>query len=133
MTRDEKRDRLREAGNWLRHQRERRGFTRPADFARALNVDRSLVSNWENGKNSVTDERADQIAEVLGMDIIEVRRGLGLWVPSDDQTDRQSGPGDQPAEEEDPDQMLKDADEFLARHDEILRRRSEILRRRRPG
>lgn len=45
-----------------------------------------MVSNYETGRSEISDERAEQLAEVLGMDIIDVRRNLGLWVP-DDQAD----------------------------------------------
>jgi transcriptional regulator with XRE-family HTH domain len=81
-----KRDRLEAAGRWLRGARERRGYQTAADFSRALHVDQSLISRYERGINEVGDERAEQIAEVLGMDIIQVRRGLGLWVPPESAT-----------------------------------------------
>lgn len=77
-----KRDRLEAAGRWLRGARERRGYRTAADFARALQVDQSLVSRYERGLSAVGDERAEQIAQVLRMDILDVRGGLGLWVPS---------------------------------------------------
>ena len=75
------RDRLEAAGRWLRGARERRGYRTAADFARALQVDQSLVSRYERGISAVGDERAEQIAQVLRIDIVEVRSGLGLWVP----------------------------------------------------
>jgi transcriptional regulator with XRE-family HTH domain len=76
-----RRDRLEAAGRWLRHARERHGYQTAADFARALQVDQSLVSRYERGISAVGDERAEQIAQVLRMDIVDVRSGLGLWVP----------------------------------------------------
>lgn len=76
-----RRDGLEEAGRWLRRARERRGYRTAVDFARALQVDQSLVSRYERGISAVSDERAEQIAQVLHMDIIDVRSGLGLWVP----------------------------------------------------
>lgn len=76
-----KRDRLEAAGRWLRDARERRGYATAADFARALRVDQSLVSRYERGLSAVGDERAEQIARLLRMDIVDVRGGLGLWVP----------------------------------------------------
>jgi transcriptional regulator with XRE-family HTH domain len=76
-----RRDRLEAAGHWLRRVREQRGYRTAADFARALRVDQSLISRYERGISEVGDERAEQIARVLRMDIIDVRRGLGLWVP----------------------------------------------------
>jgi transcriptional regulator with XRE-family HTH domain len=87
-----RRDQLEEAGRWLRDARERRGHRTAADFARALDVDQSLVSRYERGISAVGDERAEQIAEVLRMDIVDVRRGLGLWVPREE-TARAARPG----------------------------------------
>lgn len=78
-----RRDQLEAAGRWLRAERIRRGFDTLGKFARALEVDPSRVSNYETGKSEVPDDRAQKIADVLGMDIIEVRRNLGLWVPPD--------------------------------------------------
>lgn len=79
---DDRRARLLNAGRWLRNMRERHGYAKAVDFARALGVDASLISQYERGVNAVPDERAEQIAEVLGLDIIETRRNLGLWVPA---------------------------------------------------
>lgn len=73
----------RRAGSWLRGARERRGFTTAREFAAALGWEQQLVSNYETGRSSVSDERADEIARVLRMDILDVRRGLGLWTPED--------------------------------------------------
>lgn len=77
-----RRDQREAAGRWLRRARERRGYRTAADFARALRVDQSLVSRYERGISAVGDERAEQIADVLRMDLIDVRSGLGLWVPA---------------------------------------------------
>lgn len=76
-----RRARLEVAGAWLREQRTRRGFRTGGAFARALGVDPSAVSGWETGASRVGDERAEAIAELLGLDIITVRRRLDLWVP----------------------------------------------------
>jgi transcriptional regulator with XRE-family HTH domain len=76
-----RRDQLEAAGRWLRGARERRGYQTAADFARDLQVDQSLISRYERGISAVGDERAEQIAQVLRMDIVDVRRGLGLWIP----------------------------------------------------
>ena len=83
----ERREQLEVAGRWLRQERERRGFTKLGSFARAVGVDPSQISNYERGVNAVSDDRAEQIANVLHMPLIEVRRNLGLWVPqeSDDE------------------------------------------------
>jgi transcriptional regulator with XRE-family HTH domain len=79
-----------EAGRWLREQRRRRGFETVGAFARALGVDPSRVSNYERGDSRVPDTRADQIAELLHMDVIHVRRNLGLWVPPESASSRPS-------------------------------------------
>ncbi|GAA2298564.1 hypothetical protein GCM10010402_66490 [Actinomadura luteofluorescens] len=84
MASEDRRDRLARAGAWLRDQREQRGITSQAELARRLGWDRSLVSNYEIGKTEMPDDRAEQLAEFLGLDIITVRRGLGLWVPRSD-------------------------------------------------
>jgi transcriptional regulator with XRE-family HTH domain len=52
-------------------------------FGRAIGVDSSSVSNYETGKTRPDDERAARIAEVLGLDEVQTRRSLGLWVPPD--------------------------------------------------
>lgn len=72
-----------EAGAWLRRERELRGWRTAKSFAAALGVDPSQISNYERGVNAIDDERAAQIAAVLRMDEIEVRRSVGLWVPGD--------------------------------------------------
>lgn len=86
-----KRQQQEAAGRWLRDAREQRGFRTAGALARRMGVSDSIVSRYETGISAVSDERAEQIAEALGMDIIEVRRGLGLWVPPS---------GNQPAEAE---------------------------------
>lgn len=84
-----KRERQEAAGRWLRDHREQRGYKTIGQFARALGVDQSMISRYERGVSEIDDERAEQIAEVLGMDLIDVRRGLGLWVPPEAE-----GPGE---------------------------------------
>jgi transcriptional regulator with XRE-family HTH domain len=79
-----KRERLERAGLWLKAAREERGFSTATAFALALGVNQSMVSRYERGSSEVEDERAEQIANVLGMPLVEVRRGLGLWVPADE-------------------------------------------------
>lgn len=83
MDNTERRRNLEEAGRWLRTQRTKRGYDTAGKLARALGVDPSRISNYERGMSAVPDERAAQIADLFGMDEIEVRRGLGLWVPDD--------------------------------------------------
>lgn len=77
------RERLEDAGRWLRDQRERRGLS-VREFASKLDVSTPVVYDWQNGKMGVSDERAAQIADVLDMPEIDVRRGLRLWVPDDE-------------------------------------------------
>lgn len=77
---NERRERLARAGAWLRKARARR-YPKAVDFARAIGIERSLLSRYETGSSEVPDERAERIAEALGLDIITVRRNLGLWVP----------------------------------------------------
>lgn len=79
-----KRQQQEEAGKWLRRAREQRGLRTTGALARLMGVSDSLVSRIETGVTAATDERAEQIAEALGLDIIEVRRNLGLWVPPDE-------------------------------------------------
>lgn len=72
--------RLALSGAWLRVQREARGLTGRA-LAELVGVAAPQISNYETGRTAVDDERAEGIARALGLDIIDVRRGLGLWVP----------------------------------------------------
>lgn len=95
MTSDDRRARLPEAGRWLQEQRKPL-YPTAVGFARALGIDPSMVSNYERGINSIDDERAVLIAKVLRIDIIEVRRRFGLWVP--DEGEPASGVGE-PREE----------------------------------
>ena len=76
-----RREQLEAAGRWLRQERERRGFATVKAFAERLGVDPSMASNYERGIHAVTDERAEQIAGLFDMPVVDVRRGLGLWVP----------------------------------------------------
>lgn len=68
------------AGQWLRDVRKAAGVE-PKELARQMDLTPAQVSNYELGKHKFTDERAEQIARTLNMDIVDVRRGLGLWVP----------------------------------------------------
>lgn len=83
MTSEDPRERRAKAGQWLRDRRQRAGYRTAAEFARALGIDKGLVSNYETGRSDVPDDRAERIAEVLGIDIITVRRHFGLWVPKE--------------------------------------------------
>lgn len=78
---------LQAAGSWLRTQRERRNLS-VRELANAVGASTQAVYNWETGKNAVSDDSAERLAELFGRGILEVRRHLGLWVPvpPDDQT-----------------------------------------------
>lgn len=82
------------AGQWLRAARERKGFATLAQFAKKLGIDSSQLSRYELGTSAVSSERAEQIAAALDMNIIEVRRGLQLWVP-DEAPGRREPPTDE--------------------------------------
>src|SRR5688500_6310224 len=71
------------AGQWLRAARKQAGYDSLGAFASALGIDPSQVSRYEVGATRVPDDRAVRIADVLGLDVIKVRRALRLWVPED--------------------------------------------------
>ncbi len=48
-----------------------------------LGWDKSAVHNYETRGVTVPNERAQELADAWGLDIITVRRNLGLWVPDD--------------------------------------------------
>lgn len=76
------------AGRWLVEKRSLVGrYDTAADFARALDITPARLSSYERGISLVDDDMAQRIADVLGMSIIEVRKGLGLWVPPENQSD----------------------------------------------
>lgn len=70
------------AGRWLREARKKAGYETTTDFAQAINVHQGTVSAYEIGRQSVDEERVEDIARALGLDVIDVRRGLGMWVPA---------------------------------------------------
>jgi len=76
-----RRERLAAAGRWLVKHRSLGRYGTAAEFARAIGTSAANVSNYETGKAEVSDETAERIAEVLGLPILDVRRGLRLWVP----------------------------------------------------
>lgn len=83
-----------DAGRWLRRQREQRGISTQAELARQLGWDKTAVNNYETRGVEVPNDRARQLAEFFGLDEIEVRRNLGLWVP-DKATGRREPPTDE--------------------------------------
>lgn len=78
----ERQERLRQAGTWLRTQRETRGWS-GSDLAKRLDVNQVRVSAYERGQYEVPNAIAENIAAAFDLPLIEVRRQLGLWVPSD--------------------------------------------------
>jgi len=107
----DRREVLAAAGRWLKAQRERRNLT-AREIAARLDVLPQTVYNWESGKSGLDDDRAQDISRLFGMDLIEVRRNLGLWVPDDDQTD-----------------VPADRDERLAHAEAIANRAADELER----
>jgi transcriptional regulator with XRE-family HTH domain len=71
------------AGEWLRAQREQRRLT-VTEFAGLVGVHPSQVSKYEHGLVGIEDERAERIADALGLSLLEVRKRVGLWVPGPD-------------------------------------------------
>lgn len=106
------------AGRWLREQRTRRGFKTAGDLARALGVDPSRISNYETGKSAVPDDRVEQIAQVLDMDLIKVRRNLGLWVPPSPSGGTQQS--DQASDDKTNEQRLVAAEEIAEAIEKLL-------------
>lgn len=78
----ERQERLRGAGAWLRTQRETRGWS-GSDLARQLDVNQVRVSAYERGQYEVSSLVAESIAAVFDLPLLEVRSRLGLWVPRD--------------------------------------------------
>lgn len=124
-----KRQQQEAAGLWLRSARERRGFQTAGALARRMGVSGSLISRYETGISAVSDERAEQIADALDMNIIDVRRGLGLWVPADEP----GTPGGPASDRRPPDEVIDDVAalriEIAELREEIRRERQERLRR----
>lgn len=52
-----------------------------AELATAVDTHQQSISSYETGKYSFPEDKIDALARAFRMDVIEVRRGLGLWVP----------------------------------------------------
>lgn len=119
MSNKARREDVNEAGQWLRRQRERRGIDSQSELARRLGWDKAIVNNYETRGTRVPDDRAEQLAEFFGMDIIEVRRGLGLWVPPEAAADTA-----EPEDDTEPTtaELINRAQELIAEANEYLRR-----------
>lgn len=67
-------------GERVRQARESVGFKHQEPFAEALGVDRQSVSNWERGRQRVTESRAAQIEHLCNADAGFILTGDGyLW------------------------------------------------------
>lgn len=96
-----------------------RGLHTAGALARRMGVSDSLISRIETGATAVTNERAEQIAQALEMDIITVRRNLGLWVPDDEAADDESAASP----------VMAELTERLAQDPDLARAVLEIFRR----
>lgn len=67
-------------GGWLTRQIERRSMT-VRQFADAMEVTTQTVYAWQGDRGAISEERVPRLADVLGITQIEARRGLGYWVP----------------------------------------------------
>lgn len=77
--RDRETEQLRQ-GERVRQARESVGLMQQEPFAEALGVDRQSVSNWERGRQRVTEDRAAQIEHLCNADAGFVLTGEGyLW------------------------------------------------------
>jgi DNA-binding XRE family transcriptional regulator len=82
-TLDERHDRIRRAGRWLRQERDGRGWTQ-ADLAERLaGVSQHAVSAFERGAYEVEAGIARDIAKVFGLSEYEVWRGLEIPLPAE--------------------------------------------------
>jgi transcriptional regulator with XRE-family HTH domain len=125
------------AGKWLREQREQRGIATQSELARRLGWDKTMVNNYETRGVTVPDERAEQLAEFFGIDVITVRRNLGLWVPGDGVQLHSSEPTDdelratnlEPETIEALLDMRRHVERLVAKRDEdAIRRANRVLR-----
>jgi transcriptional regulator with XRE-family HTH domain len=78
---DEERERARKGGEWLRQERQRRGYETGVEFAAELGIKQARLSTYENGLHIVEVSVARRIAEVFGVTEWEVWRGLQLPLP----------------------------------------------------
>jgi len=71
-------------GEWLTRQMERRGIS-VRQVADALKVTTKTVYDWQGNKTAISEERIPLLAEALDLSVIETRRGLGFWVPDEEE------------------------------------------------
>lgn len=75
------RDPRAQAAEWLQAAREKAGYS-ATEFAKAIGAHQTSISNYENGKSAVPESKIEAIADALHLTVIDVRRGLGRWVPN---------------------------------------------------
>jgi len=71
-------------GTWLTRQMER-GHKNVRQIAEALDVTTQTVYDWRGDKATINEARIPRLAEALGISEIQARRGLGYWVPGDEE------------------------------------------------
>lgn len=92
-----------------------------------IGASKEVVSNYETGRSAVPSDRAERIAEALDMDIITVRRNLGLWVPpdaGDRESASKSGEIEIPSDRE---EQIKLARQLIARASELNKQAHRLL------
>lgn len=115
------------AGRWLREQRLRRGYRTAAELGRAIGASKEVIWSYESGRSAVPDDRAERIAEALGMDIITVRRNLGLWVPPDAGAPESASEPDEIEIPSDREEQIKLARQLIARANELNEQAHRLL------
>jgi len=74
-------------GQWLTRQLERRDIS-VRRFADAMQVTTQTIYAWQNNRTVVNEDRVPRLSEILGISETEARRGLGYWVPDEDEPQR---------------------------------------------
>lgn len=69
-------------GQWLTNQMERRNIS-VRQLAEAMGVVEKSVYFWRDDKTAVSEARIPKLAEALAISEIQVRQGLGYWVPAE--------------------------------------------------
>lgn len=82
----ERHERLGQAGAWLRDARETVGLTGD-QLGEMIGTSGANISNYERGISEMPDHRTARLAAALRMSEADVRRGLGKYVPGDDDGD----------------------------------------------
>ena len=83
---EERRARLLPGAQWLREERERRGWT-GLELARRLDIHQTRLSAYERAQDEPPTEFIRSLAEVFGMTELDVWRSLGKALPREAATD----------------------------------------------